>query len=458
MKRIVALAATAVLGAMPARAEPVTDRQIVVINDNASWCWFQDERVLADKGKLIVSSVASQGGPGGAARSGNIEVTTFAPLADAPGLNGKATVAVLHAKLQEDDHDAAGMMILPDGRYLAMYSRHMNDRIIHYRISSKAGNATAWEPEQQITREGLVTYNNLYRLADENEGRGEIYDFYRGEHYKPNFLTSDDNGKTWTYGNPLIHIAADPQDKMRPYARYASNGRDTIWVANTDAHPAEYPATSLYLMYIKGGKIYKPDGTELGPLAKGVEPAQELCIFKGDPQNQAWVGQMQVDKEGNPYVAYSVHKTDEDLRYRYYDGKNKSDMELARAGSFLYKTQEHYTGNVAVDPADPHGMYFSSNSDPKTGEPLVSKADGKRHWELFKCVVSETHIANGKMDAPPTTILMPTITPVTENSTVDNIRPVMAAGDGSVHVLVWLRGTYTSYTRWNMAAVAAARP
>jgi hypothetical protein len=452
MKGLVLMAAV-VLSAIPARAAPLTDKQIVVVNDNASWCWFQDERVLADRGKLIVSSVASQGGPGGAERSGNIEVTTFEPFVDAPGLNGKSTVAVLSAKLEEDDHDAAGLMVLPDGRYLAMYSKHMHDRIIRWRISSKPGDATAWEAERTLTREGSVTYNNMYRLAAENGGQGRIYDFYRGEHYKPNFLTSDDNGKTWTYGNPLLHIAADPQDKMRPYAKYASNYGDTIWIANTDAHPAEYPATSLYLAYIKGGKIYHPDGHALAPLAQGVEPSQELCIFKGDPQNQAWVSQMQLDKQGNPYIAYTIHKTDQDLRYRYYDGKKKVDQEFAHAGNFLYKSQEHYTGNVTVDPGDPRVMFFSSNADPKTGEPLISKADGKRHWELFKCVVSESPVGTSPVGSN-----VFTITPVTENSTVDNIRPLLPAGDGAVKVLLWLRGTYTSYTRWNMAAVAAARP
>ncbi len=464
MKRFIPLAAAGVLSALPAQAEPLTDKQIVTLNDNGSWCWFQDERVVAYKGKVIFASVASLGGPGGAGRSGNIEVTTFEPFTDQPGLNGKSTVAVLNAKLEEDDHDAAGLMVLPDGRLLAMYSKHMHDRIIRSRISSKPEDATAWEAEQTLTRDSTVTYNNLFRLSAENAGKGRIYDFYRGEHYKPNYITSDDDGKTWTYGNPLIHIAADPQDKMRPYARYASNNTDTIWMANTDAHPAEYPATSLYLAYIKGGKIFHPNGTGLAPLAQGVEPSQELCIFKGDPQNQAWVCQMQLDKEGNPCIAYSVHKTDDDLRYRYYDGKTKLDFEFARAGSFLYKSQEHYTGNVAVDPADPHILYFSTNADPTTGEPLISKADGKRHWELFKAEVS---IEKGTMAAPGRAggsgtgfVLLPktTITPVTQNSTVDNLRPIIPAGDRSVNVLLWLRGTYTSYTRWNMAVVGAVRP
>jgi hypothetical protein len=468
MKRVVIPAVILALAPLAARADALKDGQIITLNDNASWCWFQDERVVSWRGKLYVSSVASQGGPGGAERSGNIEITTFEPYVDASGLNGKSTISVLHAKLQEDDHDAAGMMVLPDGRFLAMYSKHMNDKLIRFRVSTKPGDATAWEPEQIITRDASVTYNNLHRLAAEGpiEGvtLGRIYDFYRGEHYKPNVLTSDDNGKTWAYGGQLVRIAADPQDKMRPYARYASNNRDTIWIANTDAHPAEYPATSLYLMYMKGGKLYHPGGKQIGvldPVKGGAEPADELCIFKGDRQNQAWVCQIQLDKDGKPCVAYSVHKTDEDLRYRYYDGT--IDIEIARAGTFLYKSQEHYTGNIAVDPADPHILYFSTNVDPTTGEPLISKADGKRHWELFKAEVSVERRrmqAPGRLGGGSGYVLEPktTITPITQNSTVDNLRPIVPAGDGSVRVLVWLRGTYTSYTRWNLAAVAASLP
>jgi hypothetical protein len=454
------IACAAILGATPLRADLIPQNQIVTVNDNAAWCWFQDERVLADKGKLIFSTVASQGGPGGAVRSGNIEVTAvegFRPAlstAPAAGQSLKCTVAVLNPKLEEDDHNAAGMAILPDGRYLAMYSKHMHDRLIRYRISIQPGDASAWEEEKTITRNFNVTYNNIYQLSDEN---GRIYDFYRGENYKPNYLTSDDNGKTWKYGNPILRIAADPQNRMRPYGRYASNYKDTIWIANTDAHPAEYPATSLYLAYIKGGKIFHPNGTELAPLSQGVEPSQELCIFKGDPQNQAWVLQMQLDKEGNPCIAYSVHKMDQDLRYRFYDGKTKQDFEFAHAGNFLYRTQEHYTGNVAVDPGDPRTLYFSTNADPKTGEPLISKADGKRHWELYKAII------NPQMPTPAPGQSAPTggglsIIPLTENSTVDNIRPVVPAGDRSVRALLWMRGTYTSYTRWTTAVVASPLP
>ena len=43
-------------------------------------------------------------------------------------------------------------MILPDGRFLAMFSRHMNDKIIHYRLSTDPGDATQWDPEKNRHR------------------------------------------------------------------------------------------------------------------------------------------------------------------------------------------------------------------------------------------------------------------------------------------------------------------
>src|SRR5205814_911170 len=40
-----------------------------------------------------------------------------------------------------------------------------------------------------------VTYSNLFRFPN-----GRIYDFYRGFGYDPNYMFSDDDGRTWKYG------------------------------------------------------------------------------------------------------------------------------------------------------------------------------------------------------------------------------------------------------------------
>jgi len=39
-----------------------------------------------------------------------------------------------------------------------------------------------------------------------------------------------------------------------------------------------------------------------------------------------------------------------------------------------------------------------------------------------------------------------TWTPVTMNSTLDNLRPIVVSDGGARKVLLWLRGTYRAYT------------
>ncbi len=66
--------------------------QPITVNDNGAWCWFQDGRTLFDPAtdRILVGSVPATEGPGGAARSGNLELTEL-DLA-----TGESRVAVLH--------------------------------------------------------------------------------------------------------------------------------------------------------------------------------------------------------------------------------------------------------------------------------------------------------------------------------------------------------------------------
>ena len=104
-----------------------------MFNDNGAWSWFEDERAVVDEfgGVLLVSSVANGSGSGGAARHGNVEVTTF----DLAETSTERTV--LHANLEADDHDSAALLVRPDGRHLAMYSRHNTDGYSRWRIADE---------------------------------------------------------------------------------------------------------------------------------------------------------------------------------------------------------------------------------------------------------------------------------------------------------------------------------
>jgi hypothetical protein len=74
-----------------------------------------------------------------------------------------------------------------------------------------------------------------------------------------------------------------------------------------------------------------------------------------------------------------------------------------------------------------------------TGEPLVSVADDIRHHEIWR----------GDTDDRGATW---SFTPVTTDSTADNLRPMMPEG-ADEPILVWLRGNYRTYTDFDQAVV-----
>ena len=76
------------------------------------------------------------------------------------------------------------------------------------------------------------------------------------------------------------------------------------------------------------------------------------------------------------------------------------------------------------------------------GTPLISAADGKRHYELFR----GNRSATGKW----------TFTPFTRNSTYDNLRPVIPKWDDDRTAIVWMRGAYVANQgEWYSSMVAA---
>ncbi|MFE7113029.1 hypothetical protein ACFU98_41520 [Streptomyces sp. NPDC057575] len=73
----------------------------LIVNGNAAWCWFQDERArfYAATQQLVVGSIAAPEGSGGADRAGNVELAVV-------GLRtGTADRVVLHENFEADDHD-----------------------------------------------------------------------------------------------------------------------------------------------------------------------------------------------------------------------------------------------------------------------------------------------------------------------------------------------------------------
>ncbi len=398
----------------------------IVFSTNAGYCWYQDERAIIDNNQLIFSSVPYP--------SGDNDVITYNLS------SGSVSTFVLHAALNADDHSAAAFMVRPDGKILAVYCTHGGDTLMRYRISTNAGDTSSWSAEQTFvanTDTYKVTYSNVYRLSS----TGTTYDFFRGQAYNPNVLVSSDNGTTWSYGGRLVRTATVG---VRPYVKYASNGTDKVWFTYTDGHPDEVTISNIYVAYLQGSNIYNSYGTQIGVLnttgTSGIAPSAGTKVFSADSNDHAWTSDMQLDSSGYPVLAYSVRigtngSGGNDLRYRYsrFDGTTWHDYQIAYAGSCLYSGQPSYSGLISLNPSDPNTVYISTNADPVTKAALS-------HWEVYRGFTNN----NGASW---------TWTPITANSTLDNIRPNLPIWDNQHTALYWLKGTYTSYTNYSMSAV-----
>jgi hypothetical protein len=454
---LVALAVllTAVSGGAQLPANYVAG-SLVQLNDNGAWSWFMDERVIVDQGKLIVGSVRSLGDFDATQDKpdwGNVEVSVY----DIE--TGRADHIVLHRHFEQDDHDAPAFIVLPDGRYLAVYTKHAVERKIYCRFSLP-GEPLIWSDAQVFEIPGaeknvagdFVTYSNLFRLPD-----GRLYNFFRGFGRDPNYMYSDDNGKNWTYGGRLLR----GKGGYSPYLKYAFDNQRTIHFIATEDHPRNYD-NSIYHGFLRDGEIHASDGRVIAKLSTSTEAplaSWDLTkVFQGDPDNVAWTVDIELDDQGHPYIAFSVQKDGRglpprqggmDLRYYYgrWDGSQWHVHEMAYAGTRLYPYEDDYSGLVALDPQDPNTVFISTNADPVTGQPLISAADGQRHYELFR---GETPDGGAHWRWQP----------ITANSTVNNLRPLVPKWQDARTALVWMRGpAYThNHGNWTTAVVAMILP
>jgi hypothetical protein len=414
----------------------------VVLTDDAGYCWFEDPRAVFHAGKLVVGSVAS--GWSQAARRGDIEAVVW------DFATSRASVVELKNQLELDDHDSPAFVVRPDGKLLALYARHDGEDHFYYRVSTADTPTFGTERTFVPTSATRVTYSNTFLLSSENN---RIYDFYRGldASFKPSFAYSDDLGETWRNGNIVINVPST--ERHRPYVRYASNGSDTVHLVYTEAHPRDFD-NSIYHVFYRAGSLYKSDGALIRTLAQGLStPTEGTRIYQGGASNVAWVVDIALDAMGRPVVVYSVQMNSaglptgqggDDIRYRYarWNGTIWQDYALAYAGQRLYSGEDDYSGLVAIDPLDPNVVYLSTNANPTTGTALTSTADNMRHYEIFRATTS-----NGGQAW--------TFTPVTQNSRLNNLRPIAPKpGTDGRRALVWLRGTYRSYTNYQQEMVA----
>ena len=418
------------LGSESAAADASSAR-IKTFMYNGGWCWFQDPRAIIQDDRLIVGGMAGNG-------RGDAAIGVY-DLGDDIRL-GRTTVA---ERFDHDDHNAPAIHPRPDGRLLTVYARHGTENKHYYRISDRE-NYLEWGQQRAIVHDEPVTYMNLYRLDDEDT----LYNFYRGIDWNPSFVTSADGGESW--GEDRQFIQDELSGVQRPYARYAANGKNTVAVSFTDAHPRDF-GTSLYYAEFRDGNFYRADGTLIKNLEQDgpLKPSEAEKIFQGggggfrgldaSAENSAWTSSIELDEQGHPHIGYSLYLSNTDQRYRLasWEGGRWTDREIAYAGTRLYEAEASYTGLVTLNPADPEHVVISTDVDPSTGEPL-----GGKH-QIF-------HAHVGPADSIETIEWKQ----LTDDPERHNIRPVVVSGEEHSAIL-WLRGQYHTYTDYYLDVVGA---
>jgi hypothetical protein len=404
-----------------------------LFNNNGAWTWYCDERAIVDVagGKIIVGSDANTSGASGSGRDGTIEVVIY----DIASRTAGAVTRI--GDLGPDDHNTPALLVKPDGKYLAFWAGH-NENCNSYWSNY---NGTSWAAQQtfdwiplgcQTSVNTKVTYNNLWNMTAE----GKIYNFVRSIGTSPNVLVSSDNGVTWQHGGRLT--STPTVGYVAGYYKYWGNQVDRIDFFGTEAHPRDND-NNLYHGYVKGGKTFTSTNAQVDADIGDTTSPQITALTRvfatgttldGKVMNHLWNSDL-VRYEDGTVAAIGMARSSMDSNnpnhsflYHRFDGMTWRTTYLGEAGTKLYDSEQDYVGLGALHPNDPHIVYISTPIDPRNDMTLA-------HREIFQGVTCD----NGMTFQ---------WTPITWNSSRDNLRPIVPAWNSSNMVLLWFRGTYNT--------------
>lgn len=418
----------------PKKTNIDTELEPITFLKDGGWCWFQDPRAIINNGQLIVGGLDGQTGD---VRVGIYDLEKNQFLGQ----------TILQEKLEIDDHDAPVFYVRSDGSILSMWSKHSRNNKHYYSIS-EPNDYLKWSDKTIYTHDfevqegnvwGGTCYQNLYTIKDS----GLLYNFFRiGVDLNPYFITSNDEGKTWSE-NKTHFISDHIEGYHRPYVRYTQINDNRIGFSYTNAHPDMY-GNNLYYNEFDGKNYYDVSGKKIHSIDNGpLSTADGDLIYKGSESfnkpdslaaipNSAWTSSQEKNIKGQPYIGYTVYWNDNDIRYRLanWTGEIWNDREIAFAGTGVSPIN-NYAGLIALDPENPKNIALSSNVNPVTGETI------NQHEIFYATDISDQDHTN--------TIEWQQIT---SNSKHINIRPMIVTGEG-YKVLLWMTGPWNGFLSYD---------
>ncbi len=226
---------------------------------------------------------------------------------------------VIHEKLESDDHNNPAVVILPDGRIMAVYSMHTNEPYMYFRVSKYPEDISEWNAEQYYycyTKNDMednhdynATYPTVFMVHDDCgiEGNDVIYIGWRGVHWKPTmakFPMPDEDGQFFTEGGENVPGVVEPimgqtqiantsytsfddggkaDGQRRPYTKYDYDfDENKIYITFTANHPDNDMRNHIYYLYlnIEDQNLYTAKDNLLQPL-----PFENQAMYRSKGAN-----------------------------------------------------------------------------------------------------------------------------------------------------------------------------
>lgn len=407
-----------------AAAEPYSGN---VVSSEGAWCWFADPRA---------THYENASGTINASWLGYIDVHGAIRATQYDFVSGQRSEVLVRSYFQPDDHNNPTFLVLPDERVLIIYSRHTDERAFYYRVSTRPGDITSLGEEKKIVTTANTTYPSPFILSDDPT---HFYLCWRGINWHPTmarFTLPDENGNvTMDWGAHQIVQSTG----ARPYAKYASNGKDKIYVTYTTGHPDNEQPNWVYFNAINingGGEPTLEDiiGTRLSTISQGPFNVNKKAEYKTQypktvvdaPSDQRdWVWQTALGDDGMPVIAMvriNGGKSEHVYYYAKWTGNDWRVTKLANGGGKFHSsnTEYCYSGGMALDPQNTSDIYLSIPTDGASGSV----------FEIWKYTVA----ADGSVSATEQ---------ITRDSRKNNVRPyILPNSAGTPLRLAWMNGDY----------------
>ena len=403
-----------------------------IVAEEGAWCWFADPRAL---------HYENASGTINATYIGYIDVHGNVKATQYDWVKQRKTDVLIRSYFQPDDHNNPTFLVLPDERVMIFYTRHTDEPCIWYRISTKPGDISSLGDEKRLATANNTTYPSPFILSDDPQ---HIYLCWRGIGWHPTIarLTMPDaqDNCQFDFGPKQIVQSTG----ARPYAKYASNGKDKIYVSYTTGHPDNEMPDWLYFNVIDinngNGPILRDlNGTQLKKIADGTFNVNKTdsyansypaTIVDKTANIRNWVWQIALDKDEHPVIAYphiDDAKTSHVYWYARWNGSKWVNTWVQYAGHAFHQnwnsTEKCYSGGMSIDPDNINDMYLS-----------IPTKDGKYNkdgvYEIWKYTIDDDGKVAGSEQ-------------ITKDSPKNNARPFVIPGSKNSPMRVaWMQGDY----------------